>query len=192
MPYNQGHKKSNDIKACIPFLYFREGYKVKDICRILGLGKTLIYECIQNYMRHQFAHWLHYQSCGHPCIVKHAHVNFICQLLSTHHTHYLDELQTELFHTFNIRLSLPTISRTLHWTSISRKWLLRQAIGVFYSTIWVQALNNLHHPSIRTQWYPLSCLLEPCCRACHWFEPTHVHRWGLKGWPDTLPHSWLF
>ena len=131
MPYNQGHKKSNDIKACIPFLYFREGYKVKDICRILGLGKTLIYECIQNYMRHQFAHRLHYQSCGHPCIVKHAHVNFICQLLSTHHTHYLDELQTELFHTFNIRLSLPTISRTLHWTSISRKWLLRQAIGVF-------------------------------------------------------------
>jgi hypothetical protein len=53
-------QKSNDIKARIPFLYFREGYKVKDICRILGLGKTLVYECIQNYMQHQVAHRLHY------------------------------------------------------------------------------------------------------------------------------------
>ena len=131
MPYNQGHKKSNDIKACIPFLYFREGYKVKDICRILGLGKTLVYECIQNNMQHQFAHWLHYQSHGCPCIVNHAYVNFIYQLLPTHHSHYLNELKTELFHTFNIHLSLPTISWTLHWISISCKWLLRQAIGVF-------------------------------------------------------------
>jgi transposase len=131
------HQKSNDIKACIPFLYFREGYKVKDICRILGLGKTLVYECIQNYMQHQVAHRLHYyQSCGCPRIVKHAHVNFIHQCLSTCHSHYLDKLQTELFHTFNIHLSLPTISRTLHRTSLSRKQLLRQAIGVFLFHNW--------------------------------------------------------
>ena len=120
-------KKSNDLKARVPILYFREGYKVKDICRILGLGKTLVYECIQNYLRHHRHHSL---SQGRPRLVKHAHVNFIRQLLSTCHSHYLDELQTELFHTFGIRLSLPTIYRTLHRTSLSRKRLWKQAIGV--------------------------------------------------------------
>ena len=73
-------KKSNDLKARVPILYFREGYKVKDICRILGLGKTLVYECIQNYLRHHRHHSL---SQGRPRLVKHAHVNFIRQLLST-------------------------------------------------------------------------------------------------------------
>ena len=101
-------RKSNDIKARVPFL-FREGYKVKDICRILGLGKTLVYKCIQNHLRHWHHHHSLPRSLGRPRIVKHTHVNFIRQLLSTRHTCYLDELQTELFHTFNIHMSLPTI-----------------------------------------------------------------------------------
>ena len=120
-------KKSNDLKARVPILYFREGYKVKDICRILGLGKTLVYECIQNYVRHHRHHSLYW---GRPRLVKHAHVNFVRQLLSTRHSLYLDELQTELFQAFHIRFSLSTISRTLHRTSLSRKRLWKQAIGV--------------------------------------------------------------
>jgi transposase len=136
------HKKSNDIKACIPFL-LREGYRVKDICRILGLGKTLVYKYIQNYMQHH--HTIHHpqQSIGRPRVIKHAHVNFIHQRLSTHHSHYLDELQTELFHTFNIHPSLPTICRTLQRTSLSRKHLLKQAIGVSLFPISVLVSNNL-------------------------------------------------
>ncbi|KAH9012221.1 hypothetical protein EDB83DRAFT_2205622, partial [Lactarius deliciosus] len=112
-------KKSDDLKACVPFLYFREGYRVKDICRILGLGKTLVYDCIRNHAQHHPANRPHSLPQGRRRIVKHAHVNFICQLLSAHHSHYLDELQTELFHTFNIHISLPTLSQTLRWTSLS-------------------------------------------------------------------------
>jgi transposase len=126
-------KKSKDIKARVPFLYFQEGYKVKDICRILGLGKTLVYQCIQNHAQavaqRRFARRPYSLTQGRPHIVKHAHVNFIRQLLSNRRSHYLDELQTELFHAFNIHISLPTISRTLHRTSLSRKRLWKQAIG---------------------------------------------------------------
>ncbi|KAH9010885.1 hypothetical protein EDB84DRAFT_1457710, partial [Lactarius hengduanensis] len=73
--------KTDDLKARIPFLYFREGYRVKDICRILGLGKTLVYDCIRNHAQHHPANRPknrpHSLPRGRRHIVKHVHVNFI-------------------------------------------------------------------------------------------------------------------
>jgi transposase len=124
-------KKSKDIKAHVPFLYFQEGYKVKDISRILGLDKSLVYECIRNYTQHHRTHRPHAVPQGRPCIVKHIHVNFIRQLLSTCCSRYLDELQAELLRSFGIHISLPTISQTLHRTSLSCKWLWKQALCMY-------------------------------------------------------------
>lgn len=125
--------KSSDLKARIPFLFFREGYKVKKICRILGVNKTLVYTSLQNYMRFGTATNPYHRHRGRPRILKHTHITFLHQFLALRRTCFLNELQQELHIRLGILVSLPTLSRTLSRIGLTRKKVWKQAIGIFIS-----------------------------------------------------------
>ena len=40
-------KRSHDLKARVPILFHDYGYKVKEIVTILGLSKSLVYNCLK-------------------------------------------------------------------------------------------------------------------------------------------------
>jgi transposase len=124
--------KSNDLKARIPFLFFRDGYKVKKICQLLGVHKTLIYTCLQNYMRFGMTSNPYRCHHGRPRILKHTHIDFLRQFMGSRHTSYLDEVQQELRTELGVFASLPTLSRTFCCLGMTRKRVWKQAIGFFY------------------------------------------------------------
>ena len=40
------HTVSRDLKAWISALFYHQGFKVKEICSVLGIKKTLIYQAL--------------------------------------------------------------------------------------------------------------------------------------------------
>ena len=123
--------KSSDLKDRIPFLYFREGYKVKKICRLLGVHKTLVYTCLENYIHFGAIKNPYHRHRGCPRILKPAHLAFLRQFMASRRTSYLDELQQELHTRLGILVLLPTLSRTLSQIGLTRKHVWKQAIGIF-------------------------------------------------------------
>jgi len=90
---------SRDMKACIPYLRFVEHFSVKEIERILGVWKTLIYTTLANYQNYGVA----YNPTAYTKISQGRHrkldlvdVRFIQALLNQEPCMYLDELQDAL------------------------------------------------------------------------------------------------
>jgi len=79
---------SNDMKACIPALHYEQGYSVKQICQLLAIRKTLVYDmytlCL--HCLHGTTHnpnvWRHSEPY---CLTTTDH-SFILALLKQHHT----------------------------------------------------------------------------------------------------------
>jgi transposase-like protein len=40
---------SNDLKGRIPALHHEQGYSVKNICQLLNIKKTLVYETLKHH-----------------------------------------------------------------------------------------------------------------------------------------------
>ena len=110
-PYTVSH----DIKARVPILHYNLGYSVKEIVKVLGVKKSLIYKTL-------FFHWI-YGLTYNPHSTQQSHrrrhltaidISFIRGLLHQKHTIYLDEIQEQLLIRHSVQISLPTLSHTLH------------------------------------------------------------------------------
>src|SRR6266699_3399387 len=108
---------SCDLKDHIPYLRYIEGFKVKDIERILGVKKSMIYQTL-NYHRNYgvtynpmaFSNF----PCGWPRILTSTDLDLIKSLLSQEPTMYLDELQDDLLTCCGAVVSIPTLLWSLH------------------------------------------------------------------------------
>lgn len=130
MPRTRGSKNcSLDIKARIPVLFHEKGYSVDEIKDILGLSKSLIYSCLDNYARFGVANNPHSRRPGGYRMLTHTDVAYIRSLLSYRHTYYLDELQHMLLEQRGVNASLSTICRTLRRVRLSRKRTWKKAAG---------------------------------------------------------------
>ena len=114
------HSVSRDIKARIPVLRYELGFSVKDICRVLGIKKSLVYKTLQFYHAHGTTYNPHARRQAQRHQLSSIDVSFIRALLSQDHTIYLDEIQEQLLVRRNVHVSVPTLTRTLrrlHFTN---------------------------------------------------------------------------
>ena len=90
---------SRDMKARIPYLRYVEHFSVKEIERILGVRKTLIYDTLTNYQKYGVTYnptaYTKFQRGRHRKLDS-VDVRFIRALLDQEACLYLDELQDAL------------------------------------------------------------------------------------------------
>jgi transposase len=122
---------SRDIKARIPYLHYVKHFSVKEIERILGVRKTLIYDTLTNYQKYGVTYnptaYTKFQRGRHRRLDS-VDVQFIRALLNQELCMYLDELQDALMNRRNIYVSVPTLLRTLRWLHFSRKLISIKAL----------------------------------------------------------------
>ena len=71
-------KRSHDLKARVPILFHDYGYKVKEIVTILGLSKSLVYNCLKNHARFGVAHNPHLRQDGRRRVFTHEDEKLRC------------------------------------------------------------------------------------------------------------------
>ena len=102
-----------NLKDHIPYLCYVEGFKVKEIERILSFKKSMIYQTL-NYHRNYsvvfnptaFSNFSQQQQL---CILTSMDLNLIKALLDQEPSMYLDELQDELLTCCRTVVSIPTL-----------------------------------------------------------------------------------
>ena len=118
---------SKDIKECIPILFHRWGFTVKEICDLLGIKKTAAYAVLHNQRMFGTTTNMNALKRGRRRILDTNNLNFLRGLLLQQHTPYLDELQEALEKCCQIHVSIPTLVRTLQRLWYSSKQVSAQA-----------------------------------------------------------------
>jgi len=112
---------SVDLKARIPYMHYSLGYTVKEICGILNLKKTTVYETLRYYTTHGVCYNPNARSRGRRRHLTSTDISFICSLISQHNTVYLDEIQEELLTRRCVQVSISTLTRTLRRLQFTNK-----------------------------------------------------------------------
>jgi len=115
---------SQDLKNRIPYLRYVEGFKVKEIERLLNIKKSMIYQTLNYHRNYGVTYNPAAFSCfprGRPRTLTNTDLNLIKSLLSQDPTLYLDELQDELLMRCGASISIPTLLRSLRRIHFSRK-----------------------------------------------------------------------
>ena len=122
------HHVSHDIKARIPILHHNLGYSVKEIGTVLGIKKSLIYKTLFFYRAHGLTYNPHSAQQSRRRHLTSIDISFIQGLLHQRHAIYLDEIQSQLLIRRGTKISLSTISRTLHRLHFSHKSISGRAL----------------------------------------------------------------
>ena len=122
-------RHSQDLKACIPILFYKQHFTVKEICKILGIQKTLVYSSLMCFWTYGIAHNPHtLRRTGRQRLLSSTDIKFIASLVGRRHTIYLNEIQTELYEHREISISVPTLCRTLQHLALTRKVVSAHAL----------------------------------------------------------------
>ena len=112
---------SLDLKAWIPVLRNEQNLTVEEICKVLGVGKSLVYQTLEYHQSSQCIHNSYSRCTGRHCALSQEDIEFIRGVLGHQKTLYLDELQSRLQLQRGITVSISTLSHTLHCIQLSRK-----------------------------------------------------------------------
>jgi len=115
------HSVSYDIKARIPILHDNLGYSVKEIEEALGIKKTLIYKTLHFHRTHGLTYNPHSAQQSRRRHLTSMDISFVRGLLRQKHTIYLDEVREQLLIRRHVKISLSTLTRTLHRLNFSCK-----------------------------------------------------------------------
>ncbi|KAF8869580.1 hypothetical protein BD779DRAFT_1423736, partial [Infundibulicybe gibba] len=115
---------SYDLKERIPYLQYTEGLKVKEMERLLGIRKSLVYQTLKYYRNYGTVYnplaYTHFPY-GQCRILDGTDIKLIKALLGQNPCLYLDELQSELTACRGISISVPTLLRTLRCLHFTQK-----------------------------------------------------------------------
>ncbi|KAJ2927230.1 hypothetical protein H1R20_g9862, partial [Candolleomyces eurysporus] len=100
---------SQDLKDRIPVLFHQQWYTVREICKLLGVGKSVVYQTLKYYREYGEAR------------------NFINSLVKRNHSIYLDEIQDELWEKRGVNVSIATLHRTLRCLNYTHKRVSAEA-----------------------------------------------------------------
>lgn len=115
-------RHSQDLKARIPILFYKQCLTIKDICKILGVQKTLVYSSLIYFRTYGIATNPHvHRKTGRRRLLNSADIKFVASLIARRHTIYLDEIQNELRQHREIHISIPTLCRSLRRLALTRK-----------------------------------------------------------------------
>ena len=122
------HHVSCDLKRRIPVLRLELGFSVKEICKILDIRKSLVYQTLRYHFIYGTTSNPHARSQYGPRKLTSVDIAFIRDILGQQHTTYLDEIQDELFSRCGTLVSIPTLARTLRRLDFSHKRVSAKAI----------------------------------------------------------------
>ncbi|KAF8957941.1 hypothetical protein BDZ97DRAFT_1627647, partial [Flammula alnicola] len=122
---------SRDLKERIPYLRYVEGFKVKEIERLLNVKKSMIYQCLNYHREYGVAYnpaaFLQHAQ-GRKRALDPVDLRLLKSLLRQDPCLYLDELQDELLVRRGVSTSVQTLLRSLRRLHFSRKSVSIQAL----------------------------------------------------------------
>jgi transposase len=123
------HKVSKDLKAQIPALFHQEGLNIKEICVLLGLKKTVVYQTLSHVRAYGVPYNPQiYNAGGRKCVLSQADLKFIVALLNHRHSIYVDEIQERLSNEHETFVSITTLLCTLQRLGYSHKAVSARAL----------------------------------------------------------------
>jgi transposase len=125
---NMAPHVSRDLKARIPALHYEHGFPVRKICAILNIKKTLVYSTLQLHRSYGVTHNIHAQKHQRRRNLSSIDLLFIRALLDQQHTVYLDEVQQQLLQRRGVKVSIPTLTRTLRQLHFTHKDISGKAL----------------------------------------------------------------
>ena len=87
---------SRDLKARIPSLFHQQGFKIKEICAILGVKKTVVYQTLSYARAYGVPYNPHAHKPGRKRVLSKGDLDFIVALLNCRHCLYLNKIQEQL------------------------------------------------------------------------------------------------
>lgn len=112
---------SRDLKDRIPVLFFQQGLTVQQICTVLGVKKTLVYNTLDCHTRHGTVYNPLANRSGRTRLLNSTDIKFILALVEQCHTIYIDEIQEKLLSQRGVSVSVTTLLRTMRRLEFSRK-----------------------------------------------------------------------
>ena len=135
------HSVSLDLKAHIPVLQYSAGYLVKEICGILGIRKSLVYQTLHYHTIHGLCYNPNTCKCGQHRNLVSVDINFIKSLILEHPTIYVNKIQEQLltwqgtqiinFHTDAYLMLLSPLKQGHFWPCTRAKYW---AVCYFYES----------------------------------------------------------
>jgi transposase len=111
---------SRDLKDRIPVLFFEKNLSVPQICNVLGVKKTMVYNCLDYHTVYGTSYDPNANHSGRPRILDSTDLKFILALIQCH-TIYIDEIQEKLLTQRNVSVSITTLLRTMRRLELTRK-----------------------------------------------------------------------
>jgi transposase len=120
---------SQDLKARIPILFYEQDFTAKEICKILGIKKSLVYSSLAYFRVYGITHNPHvYRKTGRRQLLASTYIKFVSSLINQRHTIYLDEIQDELYQHRGVCILVPMLCRTLRRLDLTRKVVAAHAL----------------------------------------------------------------
>lgn len=120
--YIMPHRISDDLHAHIPILHYQQYFTVKEICKLLSIKKTLVYQSLKFFHQYGVPQRPTIHTQGQPHILSPTDIKFI-QNAVVHSCYplHLDELQHELLTGHHILVSFSTLCCTMRHMCFSHK-----------------------------------------------------------------------
>ena len=112
---------SRDLKARIPVLFYKCGFNIKNICGLLGVKKTLVYQTLSYARTYGVSYNPHTFTAGRKWVLSQGDLKFVVILLNRRHSIYLDEIQEHLGSERGAFVSISTLLCTLRHLHYSHK-----------------------------------------------------------------------
>lgn len=122
------HTISKDSKAQIPVLFHQQGLKVKEICLLLDISKSVVYRALSYTRAYGVPYNPHAHKLGRKRVLSQGDLKFIIALLTRRHSIYLDEIQEQLYQERGVSVSLATLQRALRRLHYSHKGVSVRAL----------------------------------------------------------------
>lgn len=123
------HHVSYDLKARIPILFYQQKFRIKEICELLGIKKSLAYSTLQCFQRYGLPVNPHTRKPpGRDRLLSIDDITTLCALIERQHTIYLDEIQAKLLELRGTNISISTLMRTIQRLNLSRKCTSARAL----------------------------------------------------------------
>ena len=103
----------SNLKALIPVLFYQQGFKVKEVCSLLSIKKTLVYKMLSYSCAHGVLYNLYACKSGQKHVLFQNDLKFIVTLLTCRYCIYFDKIQTQLSNEYGISISITTLVNAL-------------------------------------------------------------------------------
>jgi transposase len=116
-----GHRLSDQLRRSI--IYWRYGLNkdIKEISELADCAKSTIHEILRTHREYGQVNNPHAQHPGRPRSLNIQAINYISSSLEANPALYLDEIQNKLLETFDIDVSIATISRCICRLALTHK-----------------------------------------------------------------------